>query len=306
MSEKVIKSGLLKHVTRPVIIEPPKIEHEESLESSEDGEILQEKQSFGPSAEELEQIIEDKKREAKEEAKKIIKETENKAKQIKNDAENWAFDQVKKVNEDYETKIKEAQLKADQIEQQAKEKATQILAEANAEAEKIKKDAHHEGFEQGRELGYNEGSQEVERLVKVLHQVSGELIKKREELLKETEEDLINLVILIANKVVKSMNESHKRIVYDNILAALAKLRVRSEVTIRVNPEDIFTVTKYKQDFIDMIEEVENLRILEDPNVDKGGCIVSSEFGSIDARISTQLAEIEDQIKKLSPLKHDE
>jgi len=50
---------------------------------------------------------------------------------------------------------------------------------------------------------------------------------------------------------------------------------------------------------MEAVEGMENIRILEDPNVDKGGCIVTSEFGSVDARISTQLAEIEDQIKKI-------
>jgi flagellar assembly protein FliH len=303
MSEKVIKAFQLKEVSRPVIVEPPRIETVEEVDL-EEGE--KSKEPAGPTPEELERMVQEKEREAEEKAKKIIQKAEEKAKKIKSDAEDWAFDQVKKVNEDYETKLKEAQMKAKQFEEESREKSKEIFSEAEKEAEKIRKDAKNQGFEQGREEGYQKGQEEVSRLVNVIHKISGELIQKRDTILAETEKELVDLVLLIANKVIKTMSETQKRVVYDNILSALSKLRIRAEVTIRIHPDDIYTVTKYKKDFIEMVEGVENIRILEDPNVDKGGCIVTSEFGSIDARISTQLAEIEEQIKKLSPIKSEE
>ena len=43
--------------------------------------------------------------------------------------------------------------------------------------------------------------------------------------------------------------------------------------------------------------------ILEDSSVEKGGCIVETDFGAIDARISSQLTELENKILEVSPLK---
>jgi hypothetical protein len=37
--------------------------------------------------------------------------------------------------------------------------------------------------------------------------------------------------------------------------------------------------------------------------VDKGGCIIETDFGEIDARISSQLAELESKILEISPMR---
>ena len=45
------------------------------------------------------------------------------------------------------------------------------------------------------------------------------------------------------------------------------------------------------------------ITVVEDSSVDKGGCIVETDFGAIDARISSQLSELENKILEISPLK---
>ncbi len=47
-----------------------------------------------------------------------------------------------------------------------------------------------------------------------------------------------------------------------------------------------------------MIESVSAITVLEDSTIEKGGCIIETNLGRIDARISSQLREIEDRIKK--------
>ena len=42
--------------------------------------------------------------------------------------------------------------------------------------------------------------------------------------------------------------------------------------------------------------------MIEDNTVDRGGCIIETDFGSIDARITSQLREIEDNILELMPI----
>jgi flagellar assembly protein FliH len=43
--------------------------------------------------------------------------------------------------------------------------------------------------------------------------------------------------------------------------------------------------------------------VAEDSSVDPGGCIIETDFGEIDARISSQLAEMEARILQVSPMK---
>ncbi|MDE6704594.1 MAG: flagellar assembly protein FliH, partial [Treponemataceae bacterium] len=50
-------------------------------------------------------------------------------------------------------------------------------------------------------------------------------------------------------------------------------------------------------------ESVEGVSVYEDSSVDKGGCIVETDFGSIDARIASQLGELESKVLEISPVK---
>ncbi len=52
-----------------------------------------------------------------------------------------------------------------------------------------------------------------------------------------------------------------------------------------------------------MVENIRSVTVVEDSTVDKGGCIIETDFGEIDARISSQLHEIEEKILDLVPIK---
>jgi flagellar assembly protein FliH len=128
-------------------------------------------------------------------------------------------------------------------------------------------------------------------------------MKRREEILSETEYQIVELVVLMARKVVKIISENQRNVIMNNVLQALKKVKGRGDVTIRVNLADAKLTTEHVQDFIDRVEAVKGITVLEDTTIEKGGCIVETDFGAIDARISSQLTELEQKIMEISPVK---
>ena len=63
------------------------------------------------------------------------------------------------------------------------------------------------------------------------------------------------------------------------------------------------SLQEHINEFIHQVENIKNIFVVEDSSVDKGGCIVETDFGAIDARISSQLSELETQILSISPIK---
>jgi flagellar assembly protein FliH len=61
-------------------------------------------------------------------------------------------------------------------------------------------------------------------------------------------------------------------------------------VTVRVNPADIDTMRQHRDKLMAM-NDIDNLRVIEDQRVDRGGVVIETEAGTIDAKISTQLRE---------------
>ena len=126
---------------------------------------------------------------------------------------------------------------------------------------------------------------------------------KRQEILDNTEQQIVSLVILIVRKVVKIMSENQKSVIMSNVLQALKKVKGSGDVTLRVNLADVKLTTEHIKDFIRQVENIKNISVVEDSSVEKGGCIVETDFGAIDARISSQLNELETQILNISPIK---
>ncbi len=74
-------------------------------------------------------------------------------------------------------------------------------------------------------------------------------------------------------------------------------------MAIRVNLADLDLTTEHIKDFMRMAENVKSITVLEDSSVDKGGAVIETDFGQIDARISSQLREIEEKILELVPIR---
>jgi flagellar assembly protein FliH len=125
---------------------------------------------------------------------------------------------------------------------------------------------------------------------------------RREEILAETEQQIVDLVLLMTRKVVKIISETQTDVVRENVIAALRKVKGRGTITIRVNVRDLQLTTEHIDSFIQKMEGVKGIQVAEDSTVDPGGCIIETDFGEIDARIGSQLAELETKILEISPI----
>lgn len=229
---------------------------------------------------------------AKEEAARIVKE-----------AEDVAFDEVKKKSAQASEIKDEAETKARALEEGSEQRAKSMIAAAEAKVAEIERDAYQRGLEAGRVEGYDAGKVEAERLVDRLHTILAKTIERRSEIIEESEAQLVGLVLSISRKIVKVLTENQKNVVINNVLQALRKLKNKTDVAIRVNIEDLKVTTDHVKDIIAKIERVGNVTVLEDSQVDPGGCIIETDFGEIDARINSQFKEIEDKILEVTPIR---
>lgn len=196
-----------------------------------------------------------------------------------------------------------AQQQAEELIARAETQAQELLENAKIKVQMIEEQSRETGHKEGIKQGYEDGFAEIRRLSRQLHYMISGVLQRREEIICSLESDLIDLTLLIARKVVKVLSENQKDIVIYNTLEALKKLRGRGSVTLRVNPEDMDVSLNNKENFIREIEKLENLCLVEDHVVERGGCIVESDFGEIDAQISSQLREVENQILPIRPVR---
>ncbi|TFG61168.1 MAG: flagellar assembly protein FliH, partial [Spirochaetales bacterium] len=181
--------------------------------------------------------------------------------------------------------------------------AGDMIKAADDRVKEIEKDANDKGYSLGRDEGYASGKAEVERLLTVVHKIIDKAIERRNQIIDESETQLINLVLLISQKVIKVISENQKNVVINNVIQAIRKLKTRGDIIIRVNLEDVQLTSDHIKDFMRMVENIKSITVVEDSTVDKGGCIIETDFGEIDARISSQLHEIQEKVLELAPIR---
>ncbi|GHT77417.1 hypothetical protein FACS1894130_01620 [Spirochaetia bacterium] len=233
----------------------------------------------------------------------MIQAAKDDAETIRKDAEAAAFAEVKRKVGEAQADKQQAEEEAERIIAEAQQKAVEIEAEARTVFDDRQKEAEDQGRQAGREAGFAEGKAEVERLIKRTQVILERAQGQREEILAETEQQIIDLALLISRKVIKVISDSQRTVVIQNVAQALRKVKARGNILIRVNLADVKLTTEHIKDFIQMMEGAKGVQVAEDSSVDSGGCIIETDFGEIDARISSQLAELESKILELSPIK---
>lgn len=287
-----IKSQQGDKITLPLLrnYAPEKEEEEEK-----------EEEYTGPTADDLRREAEAFKTGWEIEKQHLLEEAQKSADEIVKKAEDAAFAEVKRQTDQAQIIKTDAEKEAESILKKAQDEAQSILNKAHIDENNIKTDAYNEGLAEGKNDGYNSGRKELDHLVGRVHKIIESVMNRREEILRDTEQQIVDLVLLMTRKVVKVISETQKDVVLQNILAALKKVKTRSAVTLRVNVDDLDLTTEHLNEFVKSVENVEGITVIEDSSIDRGGCIVETDFGAVDARISSQLTELENRILELSP-----
>jgi len=205
--------------------------------------------------------------------------------------------EAKKEAEDI---IKQAQQEAERIINQAQEKADETLTKAKTELEEItqttQQEAHEQGFNEGKEEGIKSGEEAIKRALAEIQNVLIEAKHKREEIIQTNQEIIIDLALMIAKKIIKTELATNKEAILKNLSQALKKVKDKEEIKVKVNPVHLEELGARKEEFLNQVSGLEGINFEEDKSIEPGGCIIETNFGLIDATISSQLEIIQEAL----------
>ncbi len=179
--------------------------------------------------------------------------------------------------------------------EEAKRKAQEILEEAESKRKEIEDRARREGLEEGRRIGIEEVHKEWQEKVAVWEQELLEIYNYREEMIEKMKEPLLELSFVIARKIIEREVE-REPFIGRLVEKALKKLSNRGRVVLRVSEEEYNLVREIREELMRKIDGIDYLEIQEDHRLKRGECLVETAFGSIDARIDTQLENIKEEL----------
>jgi flagellar assembly protein FliH len=141
-----------------------------------------------------------------------------------------------------------------------------------------------EGRAQGRELARAEMAGALE----ALHAALGGIEALRDEVAERCERDAVELALALAEHIVAGAIEAAPERIVEVVRGALRRLIDRRRVTIVVNPDDVELVSEQIEALRGELGGIEHATVQADRRVTRGGAVVRTVEGAIDAEISTQ------------------
>ena len=226
-------------------------------------------------------------------------------------AEQEAADLLSRSREEAESiahNIREdAKARAAMMVEKAQGEAKEIIQSAKTAAEadlgKIKGFAEEEGRKEGFEKGYAEGTEKARSECKaeyaeVLRHWNDLLVKtvdERKKTILESRALVIDVVGEALYQCLKDESVRNSSVVLKFVNEALKKAQDRVHLRVHLNPSDLKIVEGMKKE-LQVSVGTNDLEFIADGRIEKGGCLLETEMGSIDARLSTVVSRVKDTL----------
>lgn len=187
--------------------------------------------------------------------------------------------------------VDDASASAQALVHEGEQRALTLIEEAQSRVSAIEDAAKREGFDQGVGDGRAAAQAEMDEMLETMRGLIEMARIERHKIIEGAEAEIVRLAVTIAERVLNAHVSVENNAVLEMTRAAITRLVNRETVTVRVNPSDIELMRGNREQLMSM-NDIDNLRIIEDQRVDRGGVIIETDAGNIDAKISTQLREV--------------
>jgi len=176
---------------------------------------------------------------------------------------------------------------------EAQEQAEQIIAEARQQAACLQQEAADqleilllrragEEAEAVREEQTAHFKQATETLIEQFRRQAGTALA-------ELSDRLAELAAGITAKIIHRHIAADDRIVLDVVAEAMKQLPDVKRLRVVINPSDKEAITAHQQELLREVSGLDGLEIVTDVDIERGGCLLDSDRGEVDARLSSQL-----------------
>jgi flagellar assembly protein FliH len=159
------------------------------------------------------------------------------------------------------------------------------LAQAEQDAAVLREQARAEGFAAGRA----EALAALEPALAALSAAALAVDAQRADVAEALERRAVELGLALAGKVLAGAIEVEPERVVESVRGALRGIVERERIIVLVNPDDMELVRESMDELRASLGGIEHCEVQAERRVGRGGCIVRTPVGDVDARVETKL-----------------
>ncbi|MBP7232935.1 MAG: hypothetical protein KBA28_13500 [Syntrophaceae bacterium] len=172
--------------------------------------------------------------------------------------------------------------------------AEKIFQLTESQIKKIQQEAYTKGHADGLQVQ----SKDIAAKLDVLTAATKTIPQIKKDILQKGEEQMVKLAIAIAERILHQEVTTRKEVIIEVLKSALKNITETDGMKVRLNPQDFRYMMEVKKDFLQSFDGIRNIVFEEDTSVKRGGAVVETLFGEVDARLESQLKEIKSAIMR--------
>lgn len=171
-----------------------------------------------------------------------------------------------------------------------------LLAESPAQDwQQFLREREQAAFEKGRREGESALNEQLIRqrneTVELQRGILGSLQAVLPQVIRESESTVIELAFETAKKIVASL-PIDSAMVESAVREALHQCENTSEIVVQLHPEDLALLRQQQSPLLNGLPETGPIRFSSSIEVSRGGCVIQTKFGLLDARRETKIEQL--------------
>ncbi|KNZ70886.1 flagellar assembly protein FliH/type III secretion system HrpE [Thermincola ferriacetica] len=212
--------------------------------------------------------------------------------------------QAEEIIRETEEMVKElletARQEAEKIVKKAKEEAENLVKEGQEKFKEIREQGYNDGWQVGHAEGTKKAEEEMKGTLLAAQKTLEDAIEERKKIILGAEDEIIQLAVAIAKKIIGHEISTNQDLIVGMVQKALEKVRDREEISLRVNPQNLEQVLNDQEQIMSSAKGIKKMKVLADPDILPGGCVIETSNGTVDARMERQLREIEQSLLEVN------
>jgi flagellar assembly protein FliH len=139
----------------------------------------------------------------------------------------------------------------------------------------------------------------LEKLLKRIEDLKGQLLI-------DNEAALVKLSFLIAKKIAYRDLEEHHEAAREILKSVVGEVQADEKVVVRLSHEDMGFLETLQTKSGEKIEGLERVKLVSQDGIKSGGCLIETEFGSVNATVEERVDRIWQTLQARMPQKRQE
>jgi flagellar assembly protein FliH len=194
----------------------------------------------------------------------------------------------------------------------ARRQGHELLAQAAAAADEVRRQAHAEGVVAGQreglaavqhlidgraaEIAARQTQQELRTVLPAFQSAVQALETERDRWLAAWEAAAVKLSAAIAERIVRHELARRPALCQTVVREALQLAAGQPHVELHLHPQDLEHLQQCGEEAVGLFASVGKATLIPDASLSRGGCLIETQHGVIDARLETQLARITQEL----------